>query len=501
VSEGKLLARNSALNFIGLVLPMVVAVATIPALMRGLGAERFGILTLAWAAIGYFSLFELGLSRALTQRVAQRLGAGASGEVGAVTGSALALLLVLGILGGLLFAVVSPLLATRLLNVPLALQRETLISFYILAASLPLVVTSAGLRGLMEAHQHFGAVTALRLPMVAFTFIGPLLVLPFSHSLVPAVAMLALGRGVVWAAQVTWCLRVYPFLRQRVVVHRDQMAPLLRFGGWTTLTNVVSPAMVYLDRFAIAALLPMAAVAHYVTPYELITKLWVIPGAILSAMFPALAASSTDAARLNHLYERAVRAVLLFLFPVVLVMVALAHEGLNLWLGPALPAASALVLQWLAIGVFVNSIGQAPYAALQGAARPDVIAKLHVVELPLYLIAIWLFVRQWGLVGVAMAWTFRVAVDTIALLWMAHRTLGLRLAPRFGGVSVALMLGAFAVAATLQDVVWKLVFVTAAVLVFLPVAWRTLLSASERETMRRWLLSPRVAGTRSEEPA
>ena len=45
-----------------------------------------------------------------------------------------------------------------------------------------------------------------------------------------------------------------------------------------TVSNVVGPIMVYLDRFLIGALLPMAAVTQYVTPYEVVTKLTVIPG-------------------------------------------------------------------------------------------------------------------------------------------------------------------------------------------------------------------------------
>ena len=69
------LVRNSVFNFLGLGIPFVAAVISIPLLIRVLGTERFGILTLAWIVIGYFSLFDLGLGRALTQVVAERIGA------------------------------------------------------------------------------------------------------------------------------------------------------------------------------------------------------------------------------------------------------------------------------------------------------------------------------------------------------------------------------------------------------------------------------------------
>jgi O-antigen/teichoic acid export membrane protein len=40
--KSSLLARNTALNLIGQALPLLVAIATIPLVIRGLGTERFG---------------------------------------------------------------------------------------------------------------------------------------------------------------------------------------------------------------------------------------------------------------------------------------------------------------------------------------------------------------------------------------------------------------------------------------------------------------------------
>ena len=92
------LARNTALNVVGQVVPMLAAVIAIPILIDHLGASRFGVLTLAWAAIGYFNLFDLGLGRALTQIVAARLaGTGPRGELTTVAWTALSLMLLLGV--------------------------------------------------------------------------------------------------------------------------------------------------------------------------------------------------------------------------------------------------------------------------------------------------------------------------------------------------------------------------------------------------------------------
>src|SRR6516164_4930865 len=81
LTSGRLLAKNMVWNLLGSGAPMIVAVFCIPILIRGLGKNRFGVLTLAWSLIGYASLFDLGLGRALTQLVAQKLGAGEEREI------------------------------------------------------------------------------------------------------------------------------------------------------------------------------------------------------------------------------------------------------------------------------------------------------------------------------------------------------------------------------------------------------------------------------------
>lgn len=483
------------LNLFGQVVPTAAAVIGIPILIRHLGAPRFGVLTLTWAAIGYFGLFDLGLGRALTQAIAVRLGADDErADLPAVAWTALLLMLVLGAIGGLLVAIASPWIVSSGLNIPPDLQRETLVSFYLLACSLPFVVTSAGLRGLLEAHQHFGVVAVLRVPLSLFTFIAPLAVLPFSTRLVPVVAVLAVGRLLTFGAFLVVCVRRYAYLRHGMQVRRRVVMPLLRFGGWMTVSNVVSPLMAYVDRFFIGAILPLAAVAYYVTPLEIVSKLLVLPLALISALFPAFAATYVaDRKRTATLYEQALRALALALFPLFLVIALFAREGLTLWVGAQVARESAPVLRWLAIGCFVNCIGQAPFAVLQGAGRPDLTAKLHMVEVPLYAAALWIFAHRYGVVGVAMAWTLRVSVDTGLLLVLGRRQLagaGLRVAS-----SLVILVGALAllaIATALHDPAAKLGYLVAVLVVFLFLGWTRGLTTGERSALRAWLVARRA---------
>src|SRR5437016_14651538 len=101
LTGGSRLARHSVFNVIGQAIPFLAAFFAIPLLVRGLGTDRFGVLTLAWVVIGYFSLFDLGLGRALTQVVAAKLSERDETQAPAVVWPALGMMLGLGLVGTL----------------------------------------------------------------------------------------------------------------------------------------------------------------------------------------------------------------------------------------------------------------------------------------------------------------------------------------------------------------------------------------------------------------
>lgn len=486
VISGRLLARNAGLNLLGLAIPMLAALATIPVLIAGLGLDRFGFITIAWVIIGYFGLFDMGLGRALTKQLAERLGTDSDEEIAKLIWTALLLMTGLGLLGALVLAGLSSWLVHSGLKITPDVQEEARISFYLLAFTLPWVFLTVGLRGVLEAKQSFGLVNALRVPMGLFNYLGPIAVLPFSHSLVPVIAVLVAGRLIACFAHLIVCLRVLPLLRNHLVVGFAQVRPLLKLGGWMTVSNIVSPLMTYVDRFFIGAAISMAVVVYYVTPYEIITKFWLVPSALVGVLFPAFASSYVhDQARTRQLFDRGVRAVFLIMFPATLIVVTLASEGLTLWVGHDIAANGTRVLQWLAVGVFINSLGQVPFAMLHGIGRPDLTGKLHLVELPIYMVAMWWLARIWGIQGVAIAWVLRVAFDALFLFLATKRFLPAaapdlkRMAQQ---VAVSMVVLAFAAAG--MGLFVKLALLGACLTAFAVFGWYRILEPGERALMR-----------------
>jgi O-antigen/teichoic acid export membrane protein len=416
LTRGRLLVRNVALNVGGWALPAVCALLAIPVLIRAMGAERFGLLALAWTLVGSFSPFDLGIGRALTQALAERVGLADQSESPELTWTALWLLVPVGLVGAVGLYAAAPTLAGRWLHLTPALHAEAATAMRLLALAIPLTVLTSGLRGVLEAGQEFRAVNALRVPLGLLTFLGPWLVQGVSHGLPASIAVLVGARALTCALHAAAVAMRYPDLRRPRRPRVRELRRLWRVAGWMTVSALSNPILVTGDRFMIGAVLPMAAVAHYATVSEFTSKLGVIAAVMQPVLFPALAVTLVaDPRRAALLFDRGVRATALTLAPITLLVVAFAPEGLRLWVGADFAAAATPVLQLLAIATYVNTCAQMPYSALQSAGRADVPAKFHTVEVPLYLGTLWVLVHAYGLRGVAIAWLLRMLVDALAL--------------------------------------------------------------------------------------
>jgi O-antigen/teichoic acid export membrane protein len=486
-TSGELLARNTLWNLLGLLSPVIAGAIAVPVLIRTIGTSRFGVLSIAWIVSGYLSLFDLGLGRALTKLAAEKIGSRDETAIVPITWTSLLLLLFLGILGGVIACAISPLLVYKALKVPAELQSETLRAFLLLAASIPLMTATSGLRGLLEALQRFRVLNLIRIPMSVFSLAGPLLVLPFSRSLVSLFAVLVAGRFIGCLVHLIACFQAVPALRRNFVLDGHLMAALFKLGGWMTATNLLGPAVIYADRFIIGGLLSLSAVAFYTAPFDMLIRVGLIPGALIGVLFPAFAATfKQEPARASMLLARGVKYIFMAIFPIILVVVTLSSEILRIWLGPAFAQNSARALQWLGCGIFLNCLALVPFTFIQSAGRPDVTAKMALVEFPFYWVAVWLMTAHYGINGTALAWAGRAACELGFLSFFAMRLLPQ--APSFPRRLVVISGGGLMMLylSSLLHGGWtKALFLIIALLAFALASWRWGLSPPERSLFAR----------------
>jgi O-antigen/teichoic acid export membrane protein len=492
------LGQSTIYNILGDALPMVVAVWAIQVLVRRLGTDRFGLLTIAWAVVGYFSLFDLGLGRALTKMVAERVGTDQHDEVPAIVWTGLAAMIALGLLGTFPVLLSGGWLVRSGLHVSGPLADEATVVFRLLALSVPLVTVGAGLRGALEAYQQFGVLNLVKLPMGVLVYASSVVACTWSSSLVPVVAVLVILRALNVAVMTVLCLWKAPNIRRRIAIDVSILGPMLRFGGWLTVSNVIAPLLAYLDRLVLGFLVgdtrantkgiaATSAVAYYAMPFEVVVKILIIPGALLGVLFPAFASDiHTDPERSRRIYRRALSYLYALIFPIVLLVVTLAPDAMTLWLGAEFSAHSARIAQILAVGVFLCSLAGVPMTLVQSAGKPRQTAILHIIELFLYVPCLWLVASHFGIVGAALLWTVRVAADAVALFALAHRIV---IVPRRDlAVSLATVgasIGILCIGGSLTTTWVRVVFALAGTALFSTLAWRYILADDDRQSLLR----------------
>jgi O-antigen/teichoic acid export membrane protein len=397
--------------------------APIPMLIDGLGIERFGILTLGWVVLGYFHVFDLGLSRATTKLVADCLASGSTRRMPDFVWTAAAMQVVLGLVGGAALASGAPLLAGRVFEIPAGLIAEARLTFLVLAATTPLVLVTGAFQGALAGGQRFDLINAVRIPFSSGNYLLPLAGMALGWSLPGIVMLLAISRLAALIAHLWLCVRVFPELLEPVSWPWQSARELLAFGVWVTVSGAVGPILMYLDRFMLGSLLSVEAVGYYAAPSELVMRLMIIPGALAATLFPALSSVQVqgDSARAKLLIVRSTKYLVMSSGLASLVLVVYARDILVLWLGADLAEESTTVLRILAVGVLVNSLAHIPYAILHAHGRPDLPAKFHLVELPLHAALVAALIAMWGTAGAAAAWTIRSILDAGLLFAAARR--------------------------------------------------------------------------------
>lgn len=411
------LLTNTGWNLLGLVLPLLAALYAVPLLIRQIGDAGFGVLSLIWVVIGYFSLFDLGLGRALTKFVAELAARQESGSLEALCSTSTLLALVLGGLGALLVYVAARWLA------PYSDLPQTAIADCALwvALCIPVIVLTAVFRGILEGFQCFRLLSLIRGPIGALMFFLPAVVTLVWPTLLAAVVATVAMR--VLSLVLHWLPTASRVGISFGLVQRVWIKPLFHFGGWLTVSNVVGPVIVYVDRFVIGSALGAVLLAYYAAPFELVSRLLMVPAALTAVLFPMLSQMRLESPDQSVFLRRKAEKVLgVLMVPALVIGLLLAGPFLGWWLGEDFRAQSTRVLQILLVGFTVNAVAQITFTAMQSHGQTRLTALLHLVELPIYIVALLWLVEHYGIVGAACGWTARAVIDWVIMSLFLWRT-------------------------------------------------------------------------------
>lgn len=422
--QGRRLAQNSLLTLGTGLLLLAAAVVLIPFMLDAFGRELFGLLAITWIVLTHMGWLDFGLSRATAKYVARDLALGQREQAARWAWTALATQLCLGGAGALAVWFAAGPIATAL-DVRPETRGLAVFTLHVFALAIPLELMARSLTGVLEAAQRFVWINAYRTLAAGWTYgvylLGILADGSFELVVWGLFALRIAGvLGLGWLAG-----RVVPLWRaltERLVSaadYRGSLGEMLRYGSWVTVATVIGPLLVYFDQWTIGLLLGVATLPLYSIPFSFLLRLFVFPFSLTQTLFPAFSAleARQEWDRIQTLFVRAHRYLLMTVLPLAFVIYAWAHELLRVWIDRDFADRAATPLRILVCGFAIGLLAPLSGALLEGIGRPDVVAKLYLVELPLNIALVIVLTREFGLVGAATSFAVRTVIET-GLLWV-----------------------------------------------------------------------------------
>lgn len=401
-------------------MPMLAGVVTVPYYLRLIGNDRYGVLAIVWLFLGYFGLFDPGITRAAVYHIARLAEDSEKVERESVFWTALLVNLAFGVAGGVILYFAAKPLFMSTFKMPESMRGEVMKSLPWLAASIPVSILTAILGGTLQARERFGTYNTLYAVNAFLAQVAPLAVAywhgPDLTWLIPTVL---LSRAVGTIPSFLVLARAVP-LGVGGSFSRPHLRPLFAYGGWVTISNLINPILGSLDRMLIGSMVSAEAVAFYTVPFNLVSRFSILPGSLVTSLFPKL--SRGDTAERERLASDSVTTLCAVMTPLTVLTIGALPIFMKLWVGQSFADHSVPLGIALMVGVWINSLAFIPAAHLGATNRPDLPAKFHAYEIVPFVAILWAGLHYFGLLGAAWAWTLRVAVDAVLLFWVAKQT-------------------------------------------------------------------------------
>lgn len=405
----KIQNKNIAFSFLGNILPILCAFIFIPYIRINIGDRDFGAIVLIWAIIGYFGIFDLGISKALVYHTA-RIKNNLNELLSPVVQYSIKWITILTAFFSFNLFIWAEEFCRIFLNDNSGPNSDLIISFQIVAVAIPFTTIGNALRGVLEGLSDFKNSAVIKAVTFSAYFYVPAALAPLG---LLTLSNTAAGYLII---RIISCLWSWWEVRRSPVYRRQEHAgsatlnfrEIFSYGLWALVTSIISPLMVYGDRFVISAAVGASLVGIYAILQETIGRSLIAASSYCAVMQPEFTRLDND--QWYEMYVKSERTLAVLLAVMYAAVMLTAKPLLEWWLDESLVDYMVLIAIFT-VALFFNSMAQLPYAVLLGRGRPDWVAKAHLVEFLFYLPVCWFVTQEFGLQGAAAAWLLRVLVD------------------------------------------------------------------------------------------
>jgi O-antigen/teichoic acid export membrane protein len=415
------LLRNAFSNLLGAVIPALVALGTVPLVVKGLGDASYGVYSLVTAIVGYFAVIDINVTAGSVKYIAEFNAHKDQQRIDETVFFGLTVYALLGIAGGLGLFFGAHFFVTSVFSVPPSLEGEAVATLRLAALGFFLGQLQSYLNSIPQSLMRYDI--ASRIEMVFGTGV-PLLtvaVLMLGYGLYEVILLRVITSAI--NCVVLWrCIRrLLPELAWRkpgAAIRRE----LLGFSAYSFLSRFATLSYAYADKLIIGALVGVTGLAYFTVASTLANRILSLTYRLSGVFFPAASALAArgELEHLRTLYLKASRYVV-FINASVLVLVAVfSYQILYYWMNPQFARAGQVVLAVMALSQFIDSLTSLPSLVNDGMGHPRFSGMFALARAAFGLVVVYLGVDGWGIAGAAWGHLIASILLTCAFLVAVH---------------------------------------------------------------------------------
>jgi O-antigen/teichoic acid export membrane protein len=421
------IVHNTLFNIFGRIWSTVIVLLLTPYIINHIGVERYGIWAIVGVLTSYCGLLDFGISTSFIKYIAEFYSNRDYDKINQVVNTGFICYSVFAVLIiGLAFLAINQLL--HLFNISLSLQNEArtvlvlgIIIFGINGIFSPFTSIQSSLQRMDITNK---VLIAISIPQV----IGTVLFLELGYGLIGLMVNNAIIVGLTNIVNLIIAFKILPQLHfsPARLSRKEMLRKLFGLGYKIRITTIAGWIQGQMDKIFLAYFLNVSAVTYYSVSSNLASRLKEMPVLLTSAILPAATEldTKTDKEQLYALYYRAMKYTFLVGFLVLFGVILLANPFIYLWLGKGFEK-SALTLQILMLGFFMNLITAPGYQILNGMGKPNYAMISAIIAAVLNLILNLILVIKIGYFGVVIGTTISLSISAIYFLFMANQMLKL----------------------------------------------------------------------------
>ncbi|MBI3779562.1 MAG: glycosyltransferase [candidate division NC10 bacterium] len=420
------LVRNTLANATGWAWGLLIGLVLTPYIVHHIGTSRFGIFALVNALLGYVGLLDLGIAGGAVKYIAAFHAERNREKLNDLINTGAAFYAVLGIA---ILAVGMPAgeYLVGLFRIEPPLAADALFVFRIGLLGFALGNVTAVFSAVPFGLQRMRLANGVGIVMSILHFCGSIVALELGYGLRGLVVnglLMIIISGVIWLALDSYLLA--GFALHRRYVRRNMLSQLFGFGIKLQVSRMADLISFQFDKLLLGRFISLDAVANYHVGSRVVDLGRNISQLVIPVLVPA--ASELDArselSRLQNLYQRAYKYVLLTAMPLMVFVALHAEDVVSAWMGPGFGQAATTV-RVLALGYFLNLMTGPAVAVGAGIGHPEIQMKAWIwMAASNIVLSLW-FILLFGYPGVLVATTLSLGSAHVINLVLFHRHLKL----------------------------------------------------------------------------